>query len=68
MDDWKDRAKNSIKKQLTTNNITHGMLAELLGQIGVKETKAIIGNKLSLAEQQFLTTWNPIKIGEYNVG
>ncbi len=69
---WKRQTKNLLKKHLTVNSITHEMLAELLGQIGVEETKASIDNKLSRGSfsasflMQCFAVINSSKTGEFD--
>lgn len=45
--EWKNKAKQILKDQLSLKRITHEELSQKLCQIGIKETKASIDSKIS---------------------
>ena len=47
MVDWNDKVKRTLKSELIRRGISNALLANLLKEIGVEETKASIDSKIS---------------------
>lgn len=47
MINWSDKAKRLLKSELAKQNVSHEELANLLVEIGIRETKSSIDSKIS---------------------
>tara|TARA_R110001606_G_scaffold285601_1_gene433849 strand:- start:2535 stop:2810 length:276 start_codon:yes stop_codon:yes gene_type:complete len=45
--DWNDKVKRLLKSELVRRGISNSDLANMLGQIGIEETKSSIDSKIS---------------------